>query len=83
MSRRNRKSVATAQATLPAKQTENLAITGRTSVTSVHMGPLPPPDVFAGYEQVCPGAAERILSMAEQQAKHRQDLEKDRVKKSI
>lgn len=43
-------------------------------------GPLPPPEVFAKYESICPGAADRILRMAERQAEHRQELEKKIVK---
>jgi uncharacterized membrane protein len=39
-------------------------------------GPLPPPDLLRGYEEVCPGAADRIIAMAERQAQHRQALEK-------
>jgi len=39
-------------------------------------GPLPHPQVLAGYEQICPGAADRIISMAEKQSDHRQGLEK-------
>jgi len=39
-------------------------------------GPLPPPGALAGYEQVLPGAAERIFAMAEGQATHRQALER-------
>ena len=35
-------------------------------------GPLPHPEDLAKYEQVLPGAADRIISMAEQQAAHRQ-----------
>jgi uncharacterized membrane protein len=42
---------------------------------SYHHGPLPSPETFAHYEQVCPGAAERILIMAEKQAGHRQNME--------
>lgn len=38
-------------------------------------GPLPPPEVLERYNQAMPGLAERIISMAEQQAKHRQQLE--------
>jgi uncharacterized membrane protein len=38
-------------------------------------GPLPPPEIFAKYEEACPGAAMRILAMAETQAQHRQNLE--------
>ena len=40
-----------------------------------HSGPLPTPADFSGYEQVLPGAAERIIGMAERQATHRQSLE--------
>jgi uncharacterized membrane protein len=38
-------------------------------------GPLPPPAILAQYDSVVPGAAERILKMAEEQSKHRRDLE--------
>lgn len=39
-------------------------------------GPLPHPDLLAGYEDVLPGAAERIIAMAENQAAHRIHLER-------
>ena len=52
-------------------------------VSSVHQytevsysGPLPPPAIMQGYEDVLPGAAERILAMAEKQLDHRMHLEK-------
>jgi uncharacterized membrane protein len=38
-------------------------------------GPLPPPDMLARYEEILPGAAERIISLAEQELMHRRDLE--------
>ena len=38
-------------------------------------GPIPPPDTLAKYEEIIPGAAERILSMAEKQGNHRRNLE--------
>jgi uncharacterized membrane protein len=38
-------------------------------------GPLPPPEILQGYEAACPGAAERILRMAEDQGEHRRRLE--------
>lgn len=37
--------------------------------------PLPHPDTFARYEQICKGSAKRILKMAEKQSHHRQVLE--------
>ncbi|MGB4588049.1 MAG: DUF2335 domain-containing protein [Clostridiaceae bacterium] len=39
-------------------------------------GPLPPPQIFEEYERICPGAADRVLSMAESQSQHRQHIEK-------
>ena len=39
-------------------------------------GPLPPPEVFAKYEKAFRGAGGRILSMAEDHAKHRRELER-------
>ncbi len=38
-------------------------------------GPIPPPHILKGYEDVLPGSADRILRMAEEQSKHRQSLE--------
>jgi uncharacterized membrane protein len=46
-------------------------------------GPLPPPEALEKYNQVLPGAADRIISMAEQQAKHRQGLERAVIDSNI
>ena len=46
-------------------------------------GPLPPPDVMRGYEDIVPGAADRILAMAEKEQQHRFDCEKKIIKGSI
>ena len=42
-------------------------------------GPLPAPDDLARYEEIIPGAADRILTLAERQAAHRQMLEQTEV----
>jgi len=47
----------------------------RTQV-QLQAGPLPAPEVIAQYEAVLPGAAERIIAMAEAQAEHRMRLER-------
>jgi uncharacterized membrane protein len=39
-------------------------------------GPLPPPEILARYNEILPGAAERIIAMAENQNVHRRELEK-------
>ena len=44
--------------------------------SEIFSGPLPHPEVFAMYEQILPGSADRILKMAEGQSLHRQFLEK-------
>ena len=39
-------------------------------------GPIPPPEILAGYDNVQPGLADRIVRMAEEQSTHRQHMEK-------
>jgi uncharacterized membrane protein len=43
--------------------------------TSIYAGPLPHPDIIAGFESIQPGAADRIISMAENEAKQRHQIE--------
>lgn len=38
-------------------------------------GPIPHPDILQGYENTLAGSADRVISMAEKQATHRQELE--------
>lgn len=40
-------------------------------IQSEFSGPIPPPSIIKGYEDILPGTAERIVAMAENQAKHR------------
>jgi uncharacterized membrane protein len=47
-----------------------------TTVTMSYEGILPPPSMLRAYNDVVPGAADRIISMAERQSAHRQSLEK-------
>lgn len=39
-------------------------------------GPLPPPDALRSYNEIVPGAADRIIGMAEKQMVHRQQMER-------
>ena len=48
--------------------------------SELHQGPLPAPHILEQYNNVVPGAAERIIAMAENQSEHRQMLEKIVVK---
>ena len=38
-------------------------------------GPYPPPSMLAEYNQIVPGSADRLITMAEEEQKHRQQLE--------
>ena len=42
---------------------------------SAFQGPLPPPEILEQYNRIVPNGAERIVSMAESQMRHRQTLE--------
>ncbi|MBW2307047.1 MAG: DUF2335 domain-containing protein [Deltaproteobacteria bacterium] len=59
---------------------KSLQIDSRQLQLTKFTSPLPPPETLKDYDMVLPGAAERILSMAEQQARHRQNLEEIAVK---
>jgi len=48
-----------------------------------YFGPLPPSKEFSGYEEALPGAADRILALAEQEAEHRRKNEEKIVQHSI
>ena len=50
---------------------------------TIHQGPIPRPEDFAAYERVLPGAADRILKMAENQATHRQGMERRAISSDI
>ncbi len=54
---------------LPEEQKAQLVeqIITDTSISETFSGPLPPPDDFAKYENVLPGAADRIIAMAEKE----------------
>jgi len=49
----------------------------------MYIGPLPTSKEFYGYEQALPGAANRILAMAEQEADHRRKNENKIVQHSV
>lgn len=55
------------------------AISIITAAFSAYRGPLPPASEIRAYEEILPGSADRILRMAEDQAHHRQGLEKTAV----
>ena len=76
-SRRKKKQIAR-RANERAQRKSSVAASSRSlSVLrqEVFSGPLPHPDLLEKYDGVCPGAADRLIGMAETQAAHRQALE--------
>ena len=49
------------------------------AIRATYSGPLPPAGELQAYEQVAPGAAERIITMAEEEAKHRRKQEEKMI----
>jgi len=50
---------------------------------SFSYGPLPPPEALERYNQILPGAADRILAMAERQEQHRQKMEEQVITSNV
>ena len=46
-------------------------------------GPIPSPESLAEYDKVVPGAALRIIEMAEAQAKHRREMERTQMEANV
>ncbi len=46
-------------------------------------GPIPPPTILAQYEQVCKGAADRIITQFEEQGRHRRGLEQKAINYNV
>jgi len=53
------------------------------AVSHTHIGPLPPASEFADYNSALPGAADRILTMAEQASTHIRESEAAMIKGAI
>lgn len=69
--------------TTPAKKHQSQNRKQLLAVEQAFQGPIPPPSTLAGYEQLLPGAADRILAMAESETKHRQAMEKTAVEAEV
>lgn len=44
-------------------------------------GPIPPPEIFAGYDRALPNGADRVMKMAEREQAHRHKMEDTIVRK--
>jgi uncharacterized membrane protein len=51
--------------------------------SSTFRGPIPPPEVLKGYNDIIENGAERILTMAEKQSTHRMQLENHAIREEL
>jgi uncharacterized membrane protein len=65
----------------PASHPQNQLQMSR-SVTA-YQGPIPSPSMLREYDTILPGAADRIIAMAEAQSRHRQELESKAIASDI
>lgn len=63
---------------LPANKQQTATVKAQTTVQQ-YQGPIPDPQSFSQYNQILPGAADRILAMAEKEAAHRQNIDEKNV----
>lgn len=54
----------------------------QTFIAEMHQGPLPPAHAMADYDRVLPGAAERIMQMAEREQSHRHSVQQEQLTQS-
>ncbi|HEY4526937.1 MAG TPA: DUF2335 domain-containing protein [Candidatus Paceibacterota bacterium] len=66
---------------LPQRNDDQNHVVVRQSTS--YSGPLPHPETLRMFDQVVPGAAERIIKMAEDQSNHRKELEKKVIESDI
>jgi len=76
MSRKNKRlKPATTQLSSQSKSLEQFQ-----AIRQEFSGPLPPPHILEKYNDIIPNGAERIMVMAEEQSKHRKELEATVIK---
>ena len=46
-------------------------------------GPLPPPDMLQRYNEIIPNGADRVMTMAENQSKHRERIEEAVIQSNV
>ena len=61
---------------IPPKSSQLSAVEARVvGLSQSFSGPLPPPAILKQYDEICPGCAERMIVMFENEANHRRQLE--------
>ncbi|MGA9049140.1 MAG: DUF2335 domain-containing protein [Dehalococcoidia bacterium] len=62
------------------EKTSNVHSVERTQRRELYIGPLPPPELLAKYNNAFPGGAERVFKLIESQSNHRIEIETIAIK---
>lgn len=77
MSSRNKNKYKSVRSNKAAPPTQQKQATSTSQITHQQFsGPIPPPTILSDYNNIVPGAAERILRMAEDDASHQRNIER-------
>lgn len=71
----NLKKIKNKNSTGKIEQNKQSLIEQHQYISEHYEGAIPPPKIVEGYERICPGATDRILAMAENDLKHKHELE--------
>lgn len=55
---------------LSRKQPKNSKLDNSQLVAAEYSGPIPPPNILAGYDQINPGFADRVMQLSEREQEH-------------
>lgn len=67
---------------LPKAGTPNNIQKQQVAIATQYTGPIPPPSALREYDTILPGAAERILTLAEAEAKHRHLMDSEAARQN-
>lgn len=68
---------------LPEKQQQAIIEQITVSKKMSYSGPVPPPDMLKEFNKYIPNGAERFMIMAEEQSRHRQEIDKKSISAAI
>lgn len=66
-----------------AKPNQQTAVSQQVTAAAMFSGPLPHPEILEGYDQIQSGFAQRIVTLAEREAAHRQEIEKISAQQNV
>lgn len=81
--RRNRQGNAPADRGRAAPHAETREIQRLEARQEMFQGPIPHPELLGAYDALVPGAADRLIRMAEEEAEHRRRLESEALQSDI